>query len=81
MTGIGKPSKELALAKLLLICLIFSPPIACPIFECFQSSCPLISEIPPSLRRSKSVVIARFTYACLNIFSKIIAPYQVNPSA
>lgn len=41
----------------------------------------LVSEIPSSILRSKSVVIARFTYACLNIAANVIAPYQLNPSA
>ncbi|KAH6611562.1 hypothetical protein Trco_001582 [Trichoderma cornu-damae] len=41
----------------------------------------LVSEIPSSLLRSKSVVIARFAYACLNIVANVIAPYQLNPSA
>ncbi|KIX01876.1 uncharacterized protein Z518_09603 [Rhinocladiella mackenziei CBS 650.93] len=41
----------------------------------------LVSEIPSSLLRSKSVVIARFSYAALNIVANVITPYQLNPSA
>jgi MFS transporter, SP family, general alpha glucoside:H+ symporter len=41
----------------------------------------LVSEIPSSLLRSKSVVIARFSYACLNIAANVLAPYQLNPTA
>ncbi|KAK9364827.1 general substrate transporter [Lipomyces kononenkoae] len=41
----------------------------------------LVAEIPSSLLRSKSVVIARFTYACLNIIANVITPYQLNPTA
>ena len=41
----------------------------------------LVSEIPSSLLRSKSVVIARFSYACVNIAANVITPYQLNPSA
>ncbi|KIM93247.1 hypothetical protein OIDMADRAFT_138157 [Oidiodendron maius Zn] len=41
----------------------------------------LVVEIPSSMRRSKSVVIARFTYAALNIVANVITPYQLNPSA
>jgi MFS transporter, SP family, general alpha glucoside:H+ symporter len=41
----------------------------------------LVSEIPSSLLRSKSVVIARFSYATLNIVANVITPYQLNPSA
>lgn len=41
----------------------------------------LVSEIPSSLLRSKSVVIARFCYAALNIVANVLTPYQLNPSA
>lgn len=41
----------------------------------------LVSELPSSLLRSKSVVIARFCYATLNIVANVITPYQLNPSA
>ena len=41
----------------------------------------LVSEIPSSVLRSKSVVIARFSYAVLNIAANVITPYQLNPSA
>ena len=41
----------------------------------------LVSEIPSSLLRSKSVVIARFSYAVVNIIANVITPYQLNPSA
>ncbi|KAK9234165.1 general substrate transporter [Lipomyces kononenkoae] len=41
----------------------------------------LVAEIPSSLLRSKSVVIGRFTYACLNIVANVITPYQLNPTA
>lgn len=41
----------------------------------------LVAEIPSSLLRSKSVVIARFSYAVVNIAANIITPYQLNPTA
>ncbi len=41
----------------------------------------LVSEIPSSLLRSKSIVVARFSYACVNIAANVLAPYQLNPSA
>lgn len=41
----------------------------------------LVSEISSSVLRSKSVVIARFSYACLNIAANVLAPYQLNPTA
>ena len=41
----------------------------------------LVSELPSSLLRSKSVVIARFCYATINIAANVLAPYQLNPSA
>lgn len=41
----------------------------------------LVSELPSSLLRSKSVAIARFSYAVLNIVGNVITPYQLNPSA
>lgn len=39
----------------------------------------LVSEIPSSLLRSKSVVIARFCYTALNIAANVITPFQLNP--
>lgn len=41
----------------------------------------LVSEIPSSLLRSKSVVLARIAYNILNIANNSIVPYQLNPSA
>ncbi|KFY15285.1 hypothetical protein V492_02102 [Pseudogymnoascus sp. VKM F-4246] len=41
----------------------------------------LVSEIPSSLLRSKSVVLARISYNVLNIINNSIVPYQLNPSA
>lgn len=41
----------------------------------------LVSELPSALLRSKSVVIARFVYAAINIAANVITPYQLNPSA
>lgn len=37
----------------------------------------LVSEIPSSILRSKSVVIARFCYAAVNIAANVITPYQL----
>jgi SP family general alpha glucoside:H+ symporter-like MFS transporter len=41
----------------------------------------LVSEIPSSLLRSKSVVVARNTYAVVNIVAGTITPYMINPTA
>lgn len=41
----------------------------------------LVSEIPSSLLRSKSVVIARNTYTVVNIAAGTITPYMLNPTA
>ncbi|RFU24727.1 hypothetical protein B7463_g11614, partial [Scytalidium lignicola] len=41
----------------------------------------VVSEIPSSLLRSKSVAIARFSYAALNIGATVLTSYQLNPSA
>ncbi|KND86239.1 General alpha-glucoside permease [Tolypocladium ophioglossoides CBS 100239] len=41
----------------------------------------LIAELPSALLRSKSVVLARWTYSVLNIIANVITPYQLNPSA
>ena len=41
----------------------------------------VVSEIPSSLLRSKSVAIARFTYAVFNIGATVLTSYQLNPSA
>ncbi|KAK4555758.1 hypothetical protein LTR86_006978 [Recurvomyces mirabilis] len=41
----------------------------------------LVSELPSSLLRNKSVVLARFSYAVLNVVANVITPYQLNPSA
>ncbi|KAL7962911.1 general substrate transporter [Trichoderma compactum] len=41
----------------------------------------LCSEIPCSLLRSKSVVLARWTYAVTTIIAGVLTPYQLNPTA
>ncbi|KIW99541.1 uncharacterized protein Z518_11280 [Rhinocladiella mackenziei CBS 650.93] len=41
----------------------------------------VVSEIPSSLLRSKSVAIARFSYAVINVVANVLTPYQLNPSA
>ncbi|KAK4947805.1 hypothetical protein LTR10_013313 [Elasticomyces elasticus] len=41
----------------------------------------LVSEVPSSLLRSKSVVIARASYAVINIAANALIPYQMNPTA
>ncbi len=41
----------------------------------------LVSEIPSSLLRSKSVVVARAAYLALTIVGQVITPYQLNSSA
>lgn len=41
----------------------------------------IVSEIPSSLLRSKSVAIARFFYAAVNVAANVLTPYQLNPSA
>ncbi|KAM0324766.1 hypothetical protein ACHAQA_007729 [Verticillium albo-atrum] len=41
----------------------------------------LVSEMPSSLLRTKSVVIARNTYSLVNIVAGTITPYMINPTA
>ncbi|KAF2016909.1 sugar transporter [Aaosphaeria arxii CBS 175.79] len=41
----------------------------------------LCSEIPSALLRSKSLVIARWSYAVSTIIAGILTPYQLNPTA
>ncbi|KAK5691860.1 hypothetical protein LTR97_011031 [Elasticomyces elasticus] len=41
----------------------------------------LVSELPSSVLRSKSVVIARFSYAVVNVVANVLTPFQLNPSA
>ena len=41
----------------------------------------LVSELPSSILRSKSVILARFSYAVLNVIANVVTPYQLNPSA
>lgn len=41
----------------------------------------LVSEIPSSSLRSKSIVLARMTYNLLNIVSNVITPFMLNPGA
>lgn len=41
----------------------------------------LVAKVPSSLLRSKSVVLARGSYAIVNIAANVLAPYQLNPSA
>lgn len=41
----------------------------------------LVSEIPSSILRSKSVVVARNTYSVVNIVAGTVTPYMLNPTA
>ncbi|KAJ2974326.1 hypothetical protein NQ176_g6115 [Zarea fungicola] len=41
----------------------------------------LCSEIPSSLLRSKSIALARWTYAVATIVAGVFTPYQLNPTA
>ncbi|RSL40074.1 hypothetical protein CEP53_013609 [Fusarium sp. AF-6] len=41
----------------------------------------LVSEIPSSFLRSKSVVIARNFYSAINILAGVMTPYMLNPTA
>lgn len=41
----------------------------------------LCSEIPSSLLRSKSIVLARWSYAITTIVAGTLTPYQLNPTA
>jgi SP family general alpha glucoside:H+ symporter-like MFS transporter len=41
----------------------------------------LCSEIPSSILRSKSVVLARWSYAVSTIIAGVLTPYQLNPTA
>ncbi|KAJ3536001.1 hypothetical protein NM208_g6904 [Fusarium decemcellulare] len=41
----------------------------------------LVSEIPSSLLRSKSIVLARNFYSVVNILAGVMTPYMLNPTA
>ena len=41
----------------------------------------IVSEVPSSELRSKTVVLSRMTYNILNIISNVITPYMLNPGA
>ncbi|KAH8819018.1 general substrate transporter [Xylogone sp. PMI_703] len=41
----------------------------------------LCSEIPSALLRSKSIVLARWSYAVTTIVAGVLTPYQLNPTA
>lgn len=41
----------------------------------------LCSEIPSSILRSKSIVLARWCYAVTTIIAGVLTPYQLNPTA
>ncbi|KIW65010.1 hypothetical protein PV04_07302 [Phialophora macrospora] len=41
----------------------------------------LVSEIPSVRLRSKSIVLARASYNCLNIVTGVITPYMLNPGS
>jgi SP family general alpha glucoside:H+ symporter-like MFS transporter len=41
----------------------------------------IVSEVPSSELRSKTIVLSRMTYNVLNIISNIITPYMLNPGA
>ena len=63
------------IGALLLVSLFASNAAVTPI------SYALVSELPSSVLRSKSVVIARFCYAIINIVANVLTPYQLNPTA
>jgi MFS transporter, SP family, general alpha glucoside:H+ symporter len=63
------------IGALLLISLFIANAAVTPI------SYALVSELPSSILRNKSVVLSRFTYAVINIVANVITPYQLNPSA
>ncbi|RFU23741.1 hypothetical protein B7463_g12593, partial [Scytalidium lignicola] len=41
----------------------------------------LCSELPSALLRSKSIVLARWSYAVTTIVASVLTPYQLNPTA
>ncbi|KAL9618126.1 MAG: hypothetical protein Q9160_007133 [Pyrenula sp. 1 TL-2023] len=41
----------------------------------------LVAEIPSTRLRNKTIVLARVAYSILSIFSNIITPYMLNPTA
>lgn len=41
----------------------------------------LVAEIPATRLRNKTIVLARVAYSILSIFSNIITPYMLNPTA
>lgn len=41
----------------------------------------IVSEVPLSELRSKTVALSRMTYSLLNIVSNVITPYMLNPGA
>lgn len=41
----------------------------------------IVSEVPTSELRSKTIVLSRMTYNLLNIVSNVITPYMLNPGA
>lgn len=41
----------------------------------------IVSEVPSSELRTKTIVLARMTYNILNIVSNVITPYMLNPGA
>ena len=77
--GIGVPqstsSLSWAIASLHLVSAFFAYLCMEPVIFA------VVSEIPSSLLRSKSVALARFTYAAINIGATVLTSYQLNPSA
>jgi SP family general alpha glucoside:H+ symporter-like MFS transporter len=77
--GLGVPQSTSSLSWAIASLLLASAFIA---YICMEPAIfAVVSEIPSSLLRSKSVAIARFSYAAVNIGATVLMSYQLNPSA
>jgi MFS transporter, SP family, general alpha glucoside:H+ symporter len=77
--GLGVPSQRSSLSWAIASLLVFTGFVAyvCMIPIIFA----IVSELPSSLLRSKSVATARFSYAVINIAANVLTTYQLNPTA
>lgn len=76
-TGVPQSTSGLSWAAASLLVLSGFVAYVCMIPVIFAT----VSEIPSSTLRSKSVALARFTYAVLNVVANVLTTYQLVPTA
>lgn len=70
-----RPTILWAIGSMLIVYTVLYDITVCPI--CYA----LVSEMPSSTLRTKSIALSRMTYNLLNVVSNVITPFMLNPGA